>query len=130
MLYSVYVHTGDKDNAHGVTIPDFPGCFTAADDWADIPTMVQEAVEVYFEGESKDLPQPTPLEKLVGQEDFQDGVWMMLEVDTSRIKTKSVRVNVTFPEPLLTQIDAYVQTHHMSRSGFLAQVAEERLRNT
>nr|WP_295580638.1 type II toxin-antitoxin system HicB family antitoxin [uncultured Lamprocystis sp.] len=30
MLYPVYVHPGDADHAHGVTIPDFPGCFSAA----------------------------------------------------------------------------------------------------
>ena len=33
MLYPVYVHTGDTDHAHGVTFPDFPGCFAAADRW-------------------------------------------------------------------------------------------------
>jgi len=32
MLYPVYVHLGDETHAHGVTIPDFPGCFSAADD--------------------------------------------------------------------------------------------------
>ena len=30
MLYPVYVHIGDADHAHGVTFPDFPGCFSAA----------------------------------------------------------------------------------------------------
>jgi predicted RNase H-like HicB family nuclease len=47
MLYPVYVHMGDARHAHGVTIPDFPGCFSAADDWAALPAQVQEAVEVY-----------------------------------------------------------------------------------
>ena len=37
MLYPVYVHPGDADHAHGVTFPDFPGCFSAADDWSDLP---------------------------------------------------------------------------------------------
>jgi predicted RNase H-like HicB family nuclease len=45
MLFPVYVHVGDKDHAHGVTIPDLPGCFSAADEWEDLPRMVQEAVE-------------------------------------------------------------------------------------
>ena len=125
MLYSVYVHTGDEDHAHGVTIPDFPGCFAAADDWSDIPSMVQEAVEVYFEGESMYVPSPTPLEKLARQEEYQGGVWMMLEIDTSSINSKAVCVNVTFPEPLLAQIDAYAHAHHLSRSVFLTQIVEE-----
>ena len=129
MFYSVYVHPGDHDHSHGVTIPDFPGCFAAADGWSDIPSMVQEAVEVYFEGESMDIPSPTPLENLVEKKKYQSGVWMILEIDANRIKPNTVRVNVTFPEPLLAQIDAYAHAHHLSRSVFLAQLAEERLRN-
>jgi predicted RNase H-like HicB family nuclease len=50
MLYPVYVHVGDADHAHGVTFPDFPGCFSAADDWSDLPAAVQEAVEAHFSG--------------------------------------------------------------------------------
>ena len=45
MLYPVYIHMGDADHAHGVTFPDFPGCFSAVDDWIDLPAAVQEAVE-------------------------------------------------------------------------------------
>ena len=36
MLYPVYVHVGDKKHAHGIEFPDFPGCFSAADDWQEI----------------------------------------------------------------------------------------------
>ncbi len=34
MLYPAYIHIGDDQHAHGVTIPDFPGCFSAADEWS------------------------------------------------------------------------------------------------
>ena len=37
MLYPVYVHMGDAKHAHGVTFPDFPGCFSAADEWSVRP---------------------------------------------------------------------------------------------
>ncbi|WP_245561993.1 type II toxin-antitoxin system HicB family antitoxin [Lamprocystis purpurea] len=30
MPYPVCRHPGDTDHANGVTIPDFPGCFSAA----------------------------------------------------------------------------------------------------
>jgi len=36
MLYPVYVQVGDKKHAHGIEFPDFPGCFSAADDWQEI----------------------------------------------------------------------------------------------
>ena len=67
MLYPVYVHVGDADHAHGVTFPDFPGCFSAVDDWSDLPAAVQEAVEAHFSGEADAAPPPTPLELLMGQ---------------------------------------------------------------
>ena len=50
MLYPAYIHIGDEQHAYGVTFPDFPGCFSAADEWEDLPRMIQEAAEVYFEG--------------------------------------------------------------------------------
>jgi predicted RNase H-like HicB family nuclease len=50
MLYPVYVQVGDADHAHGVSFPDFPGCFSAADTWSDLPAAVQEAVEAHFNG--------------------------------------------------------------------------------
>ena len=43
MLYPVYVHK-DEGSAYGLTFPDFPGCFSAADDLADLPGIDQEAV--------------------------------------------------------------------------------------
>ena len=60
MIYPVYVHK-DPDTAYGVTIPDFLGCFSAADELEDLPRMIQEAIEVHFEGEEGDIPTPSPV---------------------------------------------------------------------
>ncbi|MBF0626497.1 MAG: type II toxin-antitoxin system HicB family antitoxin [Magnetococcales bacterium] len=128
MLYPIYVHPGDKVHAHGVTIPDFPGCFSAADDWTDIPAMVQEAVELHFDREPLDIPPPRALEELVKLEEFQGGVWMMVDVDTARIRPKALRLNISLPEPLVRRIDDYAKAHHLTRSGFLARAAESILR--
>ncbi|MBF0425861.1 MAG: type II toxin-antitoxin system HicB family antitoxin [Magnetococcales bacterium] len=125
MLYPVYVHMGSRTHAHGVTIPDFPGCFSAADTWDMIPAMVQEAAEVYFDNEAMDIPPPSPLEDLTSKEEFKGGVWMLVDIDTARIRPKSLRINVSLPEPLVRRIDGYAKAHHMSRSGFLARAAEE-----
>ncbi len=56
MLYPVYVHVGDAKHAHGVTVPDFPGCYSAADNWDELPAKIQETIEVYCEGEDMDIP--------------------------------------------------------------------------
>ena len=78
--YPVYVHRGDGSHAHGVTLPDFPGCFSAADEWADIPSKVQEAIEVYCEGEDMELPPPSPIKALQGLPEYQGGEWMLVAV--------------------------------------------------
>lgn len=125
MLYAVYVHLGDNEHAHGVTLPDFPGCFSAADAWDELPAKIQESVELYFEGEDMDIPEPTPLEILARRPDYQDGVWMMVDIDLSQIRPKAVRVNITLTQPLARRIDAYAKAHGESRSGFLARAAQE-----
>ncbi|MEX8503275.1 MAG: type II toxin-antitoxin system HicB family antitoxin [Leptothrix ochracea] len=125
MLYPVYVHVGDADHAHGVTFPDFPGCFAAADAWVELPAAIQEAVQAHFYGEPETVPAPTPLEQLLRDAHYEGGVWMLAEVDLSRIDTRPVRLNVSLPAHLVHQIDAWAQAHHMTRSGFLAQAAQQ-----
>ena len=127
MLYPVYVHPGDSTHAHGVTIPDFPGCFSAADNWQDLPRMVQEAVEVWCMGEDVDLPAPTALEKLTGHAEFSGGVWMLIDINVSKLDTRAsqrpVRINVSMPAGLLHEIDNAARAQGATRSGFLAKAA-------
>jgi predicted RNase H-like HicB family nuclease len=85
MLYPVYVHLGDETHAHGVTFPDFPGCFSAADDWQQLPAMIQEAVEVYFDGEDMPIPPPTPWEKLANDPAYRGGVWLLADIDLEKL---------------------------------------------
>lgn len=124
MLYPVYVWTGDEQHAHGLTFPDFPGCHSAADDSQDIPRMAQEALECHLFGETSPLPAPTPLEQLAHHPDYQHGVWMLIEIDLSRIDARPKRVNVTLPRSLLAQIDAWANRHGQTRSAFLAEAAK------
>ena len=128
MLYPVYVHLGDEHHAHGVTIPDFPGCFSAADDLSALPAAIQEAAELYFDGELLDIPAPTPLDQLAGNPEYQGGAWLLVEIDLSRIRPKSVRINISLPETLARRIDSHAKARHLSRSAFLAQAASEAMR--
>jgi predicted RNase H-like HicB family nuclease len=129
MLYPVYVHVGDATHAHGVTFPDFPGCFAAADEWEGLPAAIQEAVQAHFHGEGAEaVPAPTPLEQLASSGQFEGGVWLLAEVDLSRIDTRPVRLNVSLPAHLVKQIDEWAGAHHMTRSGFLAQAAQQAMR--
>ena len=129
MLYPVYIHVGDANHAHGVTIPDFPGCFSAADEWQDLPRMIQEAIELWCEGQNLELPKPSDLDTLVINTDYVDGVWLLIDVDISKLDTKPVRLNISMPQSLVSEIDAYAKAHGATRSGFLAQAARQAMRN-
>ena len=123
MFYPVYVHK-DEGSAYGLTFPDFPGCFSAADELNDLPRMAQEAVEVHFDGEDIAIPAPSTPEQWAGDERFEGGYWMLVEIDLAKIRSQPIRINISLPEYLVSQIDGYAKSHHMSRSGFLAKAAE------
>ncbi len=84
MLYPVYMRPADDQCAHSVTLPDFSGCFSAADEWADLPARIQEAVELHMEGEGLDIPEPSSLDIMLALEqsgEYEGGFWMMLDID-------------------------------------------------
>lgn len=126
MLYPVYVHH-DAGSAYGVTIPDLPGVFTAADESADIPRMVQEAVETRYEGESAGPAVASSLERYSQSDEYTGGFWMLVEVDLSRLSTRAVRLNISLPEYLVGRIDQAAASRRMSRSAYLALAAEHEL---
>jgi predicted RNase H-like HicB family nuclease len=129
MLYPVYVHPGDDAHSHGVEVPDFPGCFSAADDLQDLPRMVQEAVEVWCDGEDMDLPAPSELATLVTKPQYVGGAWFLLPVDVSRLDVRSnqkpVRINISMPAGLVHDIDMAARASGATRSGFLAKAARQ-----
>ena len=89
MFFPAYIHK-DPDCAYSVTFPDFPGCFTAVDELADLPRLAQEAVEVYFEGEDAGIAPPSTFEDWCNDERFQGGCWVRVDIDLSGIRPASV----------------------------------------
>jgi len=53
-----------------------------------LPAKIQEAIEVYCEAEDMDIPAPTPLEVLTAQPEYQDGVWLLVDVDERKVGIK------------------------------------------
>lgn len=127
MIYPAYVHLGDDKHAHGITLPDFPGCFSAADDYADIPSKIQEAVELYTEGEVMELPTASKIEALETSGEFEGGVWMLIDIDTNKLMSKPMRLNVSLPSHVVARMDAYASEHHMTRSALIVKAAEQLL---
>lgn len=126
MLYPIHVNK-DAESAYGASFPDFPGCFTAADELQDLPRAAQEAVEAHFHGEASAIPAPSTPEAWAGHEDFQGGYWMMVEIDLSKVNAKAVRLNISLPENLVHRIDEVAKARRLSRSAFLAMAAEHEM---
>ena len=129
MLVSVVIHK-DKESDYGVTVPDFPGCFSAGDSVEDALLQAVEAIELHLEGMLEDgeaVPELTPFEVLQKNKDHKSGVWFFVSIDPSKIAGKAKRINITIPERLLDQIDKAVELEQTSRSGFLTAAAMERV---
>ncbi len=124
MIYPAYIHR-NPDSAYGATLPDFAGCFAAADTLQELPRMVQQAVEVHFEGEDIDVPQPSAIESLQKNPDYTDGFWMLVDIDVDRVNPRAVRLNVSLPQSLVRRIDDYARARGATRSGFLADAARK-----
>lgn len=123
MLYPVYVHK-DTGSAYGLAFPDFPGCFAAADALADLPRAAQKAFEAHFGADEETIPEPSSPEQWTNAQDYQGGFWLLVELDSSKFRSRAVRLNISLPENLIPRIDAAAKHLGQSRSAFLAQAAE------
>jgi predicted RNase H-like HicB family nuclease len=109
----------------GVSFPDFPGVVTAGRSLDDARAMAEEALAFHIEGMVADgevIPEPSRLEEVMANPENKDGVVMLVGVKTDT--RKAVRVNVTFTEDTLEQIDEFAEAHGYTRSGFLARAAK------
>jgi predicted RNase H-like HicB family nuclease len=108
----------------GVSFPDFPGVVTAGRSLDDA-RLAEEALAFQIEGMVADgeaIPEPSRLEEVMADPENKDGVVVLVGVKTDT--RKAVRVNVTFTEHTLEQIDQFAEAHGYTRSGFLARAAK------
>jgi hypothetical protein len=75
-----------------------------------------------YDGEEK-IPVASAIEQWKDDPAYADGFWMLVDIDLAKINTKPVCLNISMPESLQREIDAFAKSHHLTRSGFLAQAA-------
>lgn len=130
MKITVVLHSDDGQH-YGVSVPDLAGCFSAGDSIEDALESVKEAIELHLEGlieEGQDMPVIAPISQHQQNPDYANGVWAVVEVDTSAFEGKSEKINITLPKLLLKRIDDYTHAKHLTRSGFLAEAARAAMR--
>lgn len=126
MLFPVVVHKENK-SSFGVTVPDFPGCFTSGETFDEAIRSVQEAIECHLD-EGDEIPEPSSIEVLAKNPDYKCGLWVMVEIDFSAFEHRTKRINVSIPENLLHEIDSFAKRNGLSRSAFLARAAKNALK--
>lgn len=132
MLYPIAIALGDEKHAHGVFVPDIPGCFSAADEFQDVYTNAIEAITDHIEllvEDGEEIPQPSDIRTLQENPEYEGMIWGVVDVDLSHLLGKSEKINITLPSRLIRRIDAFVAEYpqYKSRSGFLAKVATDRI---
>jgi predicted RNase H-like HicB family nuclease len=131
MEFPVAIHK-DEGSVYGVIVPDIAGCHSWGETIEQAIRNTREAIESHIAtliecDEEVDLS-VTPVEMLRQQPDYAGAVWALVDVDLAKLDSKPERVNISLPRFVLRKIDGYAAKHHETRSGFLARVALDAIR--
>jgi len=124
--YLALIHK-DGTSAYGATFPDLPGCFSAADDFADLLPNCSEALDLWFE-DQPDMP-PRNIEdiRMEVAGDLAAGAFL-IAVPYIRRSTKQQRVNISLDAGTLDAIDNASKAMKLTRSAFIALAATNEIR--
>jgi predicted RNase H-like HicB family nuclease len=125
IVYHAVVHK-DEDSAWGVHFPDLPGCFSAADDLADVQANASAAVMLYLEGEK--APESSAIEKIrdMVADDLAEGAFL-LAVPYVYVSNRPQRINISIDRGVLDAIDAAASSRKLTRSAFLTEAARNEI---
>lgn len=123
--YFAIVHQ-DPDSAFGVTFPDLPGCFSAADELDDVVKNAAEALELWFEDQP--VVEPRSLAAVAAEyaEDLAQGAFLVAVPYIVPVG-KPVRVNLSLDSGMLAAIDSAAADRKLTRSAFLVQAARNEI---
>jgi predicted RNase H-like HicB family nuclease len=110
---------------YSADFPDFLGVITAGHTLDEARRQATEALAFHIDGLLEDgeaLPEPSSLDAIMTDTHDRDAVAVL--VDLPRKSARSLWMNITLPEDILTAIDRVTN----NRSRFLADAAKEKLR--
>jgi predicted RNase H-like HicB family nuclease len=124
-----------KPGAYGVTVPDLPGCTSAAASTDEALPRATEAVRLWAEdalADGEKLPKPRSIEALRADPDvaaaLAEGAALAivpLILDAGR----PAKANLSLDVGLLAAIDEAAAARGLTRSAFLASAAREKIKS-
>jgi len=128
--YYAIVHK-DEDSAFGVSFPDLPSVFSAADDEDEIIGNAIEALRLW--AEDMELPAPSSLDAIRTRPDVREALAegaFIVRIPLIEDDTRVVRANVTFEAGMLKAIDETARKRGLTRAAFLASAARKEIEGT
>jgi len=124
-IYYAIVHK-DDDSAFGVSFPDLPGCFSAADSEDDLLPNACEALDLWFEDAPEVEPGSIAAIGAAAEADLADGAFL-LAVPYIRQTGKFARLNISMDRGMADAIDTAAAVRKLTRSAFLVQAARNEI---
>lgn len=126
-----YAIIHEENGKFGISFPDFPGCISGGDTAEQAIIRGTEALTFHVAGMVEDgdkLPVLRNLSELQADPEFSDDMHgAILALVPFELPGKSVRINISIDENLLSQVDQSAEATGESRSGWLASAAKRRL---
>lgn len=123
-----------EDGVYGASFPDIPGCVTTASSLQEVLAKAELALALHLDGLAEDgLPLPVFRTADALQADpelAEDRMDAILAAVPVTARGRSLRVNITLDEALLTALDQAARAERQSRSAYLAEAARLRMAHT
>jgi predicted RNase H-like HicB family nuclease len=126
MRYPIAIEPGTDRTAHGVVVPDLPGCFSAGDTLDEAIAAAEEAAAAWIDAvldQGGAIPAPTPLDTLRADPRFEGWVFAVVDIDPALLDDRAERINITLPRRVLARLDAAARAAGETRSGYIAKLA-------
>lgn len=126
MKYFIALVHKDDGSAFGISFPDLPSVFSAADAEEDLTANAIEALRLWAEDGA--LPVPASYEELMSRSEVRSELAkgaFLARIPFIEDDTRVVRANVTFEKGMLDAIDAAAKERGLTRSAFLASAARK-----
>jgi len=119
--YIAVIHK-DDDSAFGVTFPDLPTVFSAADDEGDLLRNAASAVASYFDTEEAVEPSPMQAIREAAAEDLAQGAFLM-SVPYVGDDKRTVKATYSMDAAIRRAIDVAAKQRGVTKSAFIANAA-------